>query len=177
MAAVMVRPVDVPPAIQATSASVPMRHFLPPLVLHRPGFSCRWAGLGKGDGTGPDIRSLLARSGEVPAGRLGARTYSHDGKPPWRERVFVNVPGAKADSALARPPEQLLLLVSRHLMHPSLTPSDSSVAPRLDPSDAAARRLARPTARDRSLRQDRGISRRRATPPLPALQPSCERTS
>src|SRR4029453_3501753 len=84
----MVRPVDVPPTIQATSASVPMRHFLPPLVLHQPGFSCRWGGLGKGDGTGPDIRSLLARSGEVPAGRVGADTYSPDGKPLWRARVF-----------------------------------------------------------------------------------------
>ena len=37
-------------------------------------------GLGKGDGTGPDIRSLLARSGEVPTGRPGVRTYRHDGK-------------------------------------------------------------------------------------------------
>src|SRR4029450_8045069 len=80
MGGVMVRLVDVPPAIQATSASVPMRHFLPPLVLHQPGFSCRWGGLGKGDGTGPDIRSLLARSGEVLAGRLGDRTYRHDSK-------------------------------------------------------------------------------------------------
>ena len=61
----MVRPVDVPPTIQATSASDPMRHFLPPLVLHQPGFSCRWeGGLGKGDGTGPDIGSLLLVRGK-----------------------------------------------------------------------------------------------------------------
>jgi hypothetical protein len=33
MAAVMVQPVDVPPAIHATSASVPMRHVLPSLAL------------------------------------------------------------------------------------------------------------------------------------------------
>jgi len=42
-----------------------MRHFLPPLVLHQPGFSCRWeGGLGKGDGTGPDIGSLLLVRGK-----------------------------------------------------------------------------------------------------------------
>jgi hypothetical protein len=33
MAAMVVRPMDVPSAIQTTSASVPMRHVLPSLAL------------------------------------------------------------------------------------------------------------------------------------------------
>ncbi len=48
---------------------------------------------GEGRRHRPDIRSPLARSGEVPAGRPGVRTYRDDGRQPWRARVFGNAPG------------------------------------------------------------------------------------